>query len=89
MCLGIPAKLESVTEQKDECFRTGRIFFGGIWRTISLALLAEARPGDYVLVHAGVALSVISEQQAQAVLTYLQDSGELQDDSLPAEDPSS
>jgi hydrogenase expression/formation protein HypC len=88
MCLGIPAKLESVTQATDECFRTGRILFGGITRTISLALLAQARPGDYVLVHAGVALSVISEEQALAVLAYLQDSGELQQETLPEEDPS-
>jgi hydrogenase expression/formation protein HypC len=86
MCLGIPAQLESVSEESDDCFRTGKILFGGISRTISLALLTEARPGDYVLVHAGVALSLISEDQAREVLAYLQDSGELQQDPLPEED---
>jgi hydrogenase expression/formation protein HypC len=83
MCLGIPAKLESVNEAAGELFRTGRISFGGISRTVSLAMLSEARPGDYVLVHAGVALSVISEEEANKVFEYLQSSGDLDEAALP------
>ena len=82
MCLGIPAKLESIDEASDEFFRTGKIAFGGISRTVSLAMLSEARPGDYVLVHAGVALSIISEEDARTVFDYLKESGELDEEGL-------
>ena len=88
MCLGIPAKLESVDWAPDEFFRTGSISFSGISRTVSLAMLSEARPGDYVLVHAGVALSIISEQEANTVFAYLKASGELDEISLPEDNPS-
>ncbi|MDX5419801.1 MAG: HypC/HybG/HupF family hydrogenase formation chaperone [Hymenobacteraceae bacterium] len=82
MCLGIPAKLESIDETTDSFFRTGKISFGGISRTVSLAMLTEAQPGDYVLVHAGVALSIISEQEANTVFEYLKESGELDEEDL-------
>ncbi|WP_114778297.1 HypC/HybG/HupF family hydrogenase formation chaperone [Botryobacter ruber] len=86
MCLGIPAKLETIDEASDEFFRTGKISFGGISRTVSLAMLSEAQPGDYVLVHAGIALSVISEEEARTVFEYLKESGELEEEGLPEED---
>ncbi|MCX2739732.1 HypC/HybG/HupF family hydrogenase formation chaperone [Pontibacter anaerobius] len=83
MCLGIPAKLDSIDETADDFFRTGKISFGGISRTVSLAMLTDAKPGDYVLVHAGVALSVITEQEAATVFEYLKMSGELDEEGLP------
>lgn len=83
MCLGIPAKLESIEPCQDEIFRTGKISFGTISRNISLAMLPEARPGDYVLVHAGIALSIISEEEAQKTLAYLKDSGEAEEEIYP------
>ena len=86
MCLGIPARLESVDETADDCFRKGKISFGGISRSVSLAMLTEAKPGDYVLVHAGVALSLISEQEATTVFEYLKESGELSEEGLPEEE---
>jgi hydrogenase expression/formation protein HypC len=87
MCLGIPAKLETIDDATDEIFRTGKISFGGISRTVSLAMLSEARAGDYVLVHAGVALSVISEEEANTTFKYLQASGELDETSLEEDNP--
>jgi hydrogenase expression/formation protein HypC len=86
MCLGIPAKLESVTEGTEGLFRSGKVSFGGVSLTVNLALLAEAQPGDYLLVHAGIALSIISEQDARAVFEYLREAGELDEASPPAED---
>ena len=87
MCLGIPAKLEAIDEGADHLFRTGKISFGGISRTISLAMLTEAQPGDYVLVHAGIALSVISEEEANTVFQYLKETGELDEEAWQQEPP--
>lgn len=80
MCLGIPAKLECINPSTDELFRTGKISFGGISRQISLAMLPDAKPGDYILIHAGVALSIINEEDAQSVFEHLKNSGELEEE---------
>jgi len=69
MCLSIPGKL---TEDSGEGHkRTGRVDFGGITKEISLGCLPEANVGDYVLVHAGMALSVIDETEANKTFEYL------------------
>jgi len=63
MCLAIPGKIESITGE--EITRNGRVNFSGITKEINLMLVPEAVVGDYVIVHAGVALSIINEQAAQ------------------------
>ncbi len=80
MCLAIPAKLESINPGSDYLFRTGKVSFGGIHQTVSLAMLTEAKPGDFILVHAGVAISIISEKEAKTVFDYLKKSGELEEE---------
>jgi hydrogenase expression/formation protein HypC len=47
------------------------IDFGGIMKPIHMACVPEAKIGDYVLVHAGVALTVIDEQAARRLLDEL------------------
>ena len=41
---------------------------GGVSRKVSLALTPEARVGDYVLLHAGYAINVIDEAEAEKTL---------------------
>ena len=41
---------------------------GGVRKTISIALAAEAQVGDYVIVHVGHALGVLDESEALATL---------------------
>lgn len=57
--------------------RTGRVSFGGIVKTVSLALVPEAAVGDYVIVHVGVALSKVDEAEARQVFDYLRQMDEL------------
>ncbi|PVY28642.1 hydrogenase expression/formation protein HypC [Paraburkholderia silvatlantica] len=38
-------------------------------KTVSLALVPDARPGDYVIVHVGFALGVIDPEEAERTLT--------------------
>jgi len=47
--------------------------FGGIVKEASLACVPEARVGDYVIVHAGIAISRIDEAEAQAVFALLEE----------------
>lgn len=70
MCLAVPGRVVSVGGE-DPLLRTARVDFGGVQKEISLALVPEARPGDYVLVHVGVALTRIDEAEAKVVFEYL------------------
>jgi hydrogenase expression/formation protein HypC len=50
--------------------------FGAIEKEASLAFVPEAVIGDYVLVHAGVAIAVIQPDEARRVFEYLEEMGE-------------
>ena len=76
MCLAIPGKIESITGD-DLLSRMGRINFGGIVKEASLAYVPEANVGNYVIVHAGFALSRVDEDEAQKVFEYLKQMEEL------------
>jgi hydrogenase expression/formation protein HypC len=54
------------------------IDFGGVTKRISMACVPEAQLGDYVLVHAGVALTLIDSIQAEQTLRMLQAPGSQQ-----------
>ena len=76
MCLAIPGQVLSVAGE-DPFQRMGRVSFGGIVKEISLALVPEAAVGDYVIVHVGVAISTVDEEEARQVFDYLRQMGEL------------
>ncbi len=76
MCLAIPGQIISTTG--DALERAGRVQYGAIVKEASLAFVPEANIGDYVLVHAGVALSVVNEEEAQKTFAYLDSIGELE-----------
>ncbi len=77
MCLAIPGKLTTITAQLDETFRFGKVSFGGIMKEVNLSMVPEARVGDYVLVHVGVAISVVDEDEALKTFEYIRQIGEL------------
>lgn len=79
MCLAIPGKLVEITTELDETFRTGKVSFDGVIKEVSLALVSEAKIGDYVLVHVGAAISIIDEIEAKKTFEILQQLGELND----------
>jgi hydrogenase expression/formation protein HypC len=59
MCLAIPARIVSIDGI------SGVIDAEGVRREVSLLLVPEAKIGEYALVHAGFAISVIDEREAQ------------------------
>ncbi len=63
MCLAVPGKIVKVNND-DPLFRLGTVDFGGGAKEVNLACEPEARVGDYVIVHVGVALSVWDEETA-------------------------
>jgi hydrogenase expression/formation protein HypC len=70
MCLGVPGK---ITDIKDDAIglRMGTVEFGGVAREVCLAYTPEAVVGDWVVVHAGFAISCLNEQEAQDSLDAL------------------
>ena len=72
MCLAIPGKIISIED--DGAFRrTGKVSFSGLMRCTDLTFVPEAQIGDYVIVHAGFALSTIDEQEATAVFDTIEE----------------
>lgn len=59
MCLAVPGELIEIEEHADPLWRMGAVVFGGVVRQVSLACVPEARPGDQLLVHVGMALTVL------------------------------
>jgi hydrogenase expression/formation protein HypC len=83
MCLAIPGKLLAITAQLDETFRTGKVSFGGIQKEVNLYMVPEAKVGDYVLVHVGVAINVVDEEEAKQTFQFLKDMGEVEELEIP------
>ncbi|MFO0945885.1 MAG: HypC/HybG/HupF family hydrogenase formation chaperone [Planctomycetota bacterium] len=67
MCLGVPGQVIERDGNNDE-FATAVVDFAGLRRRVSAAFVPEAKPGDYVIVHAGVAISLLDEVEAIALL---------------------
>ncbi len=78
MCLAVPGKIASVTDDAPP-LRRGKVDFGGIVKEVNLAFVPEAAAGDYVLVHVGFAIARIDEAEAQRVFEYLREIEELKD----------
>jgi hydrogenase expression/formation protein HypC len=76
MCLAVPGKIVSI-EGDDPILRDGKVNFGGVVKRVNLSLVPEAKIGDYVLVHVGLALSIVDEEEANQVFEYLKMMGEL------------
>jgi len=62
MCLAVPMKVVSRDGDSGECE------VGGIRRKADLRMVPGAVVGDYVLIHAGFAISIIDEQAALETL---------------------
>lgn len=77
MCLAIPGKIISIESKQEEIFRNGKVSFGGIIKEVNLSMVPDIKIGDYVLVHVGVALSKVDEEDAMQTLEYLKQMGEM------------
>ncbi len=67
MCLAIPMR---VVERR-EFDATAEV--GGVRRTVSMMLCPDAGSGDYVLVHAGYAITEIDEEEAARTLALIEE----------------
>ena len=77
MCLAIPGKILEIKKNDESVFLVGKVTFSGVTKNVNLSLVPEAKIGDHVLVHVGVAVSVIDEEEAEKTLNFLQGTGDL------------
>ena len=80
MCLAIPGKIKSIEMQYDGLVRMAKVSFGGIIKEASLDMVPQAKVDDYVLVHVGVAISVVDEKEAKRTFEYLEEMGEVEEE---------
>ncbi|PSB02741.1 HypC/HybG/HupF family hydrogenase formation chaperone [Merismopedia glauca] len=76
MCLAVPGQIVTILEPPPDrengyLYRSGKVSFGGILKEVNLAYVPEATVGNYVIVHAGFALSILDEDEAQQTLDVL------------------
>jgi hydrogenase expression/formation protein HypC len=69
MCLGIPGKVIRTFREHDVLM--GKVDFSGIVKQVCLEHVPQVKPGQYVLVHVGFALSQIDEAEAVQVFEFL------------------
>jgi hydrogenase expression/formation protein HypC len=83
MCLGIPGQIREFSDVHEHL---ARVEVSGVMRIINVGLLEDEdlRPGDWVLIHVGFAMSKIDEAEAALALASLQLMGQAYDDELEA-----
>jgi hydrogenase expression/formation protein HypC len=83
MCLGIPGRVvERLGETDGLDYST--VKFAGLRRKVCPAYVPEARTGDYVIVHAGLAISRLDADEAERLLIQIREMDETDGwDTLP------
>jgi len=72
MCLGVPGRV--VRTWEDGTLSMGAVDFGGVTRDVCLTYVdVHAGIGDFVIVHAGCAISIVDEQEARRTLKLLRE----------------
>jgi len=81
MCLSVPGRVLDV-EDGDPAFRTARVDFCGVRKTVNLAYIPDLEPGDFVLVHVGFAFAKVAKEEAARIYRDLRQLGALEEDPL-------
>lgn len=68
MCLGIPAKVVKIEESN-----FGKVDYLGTKVKTNLSLIEDVKIGDWVIVHAGFAISKLNEEEAKETLFMLRE----------------
>ncbi len=76
MCLAVPGKIIEIIPTA--AVLMGKVDFGGVIREVCLEAVPEAKLGNYVIVHAGFALSILSEEEAEETLAALRELGDVE-----------
>lgn len=77
MCLGVPGKIVEFIDQPG--LKMAKVDFGGVIRSVCIESIPEVQLGEYTIVHAGYALNILSEEEAQETLNLLREMGEYEE----------
>ena len=83
MCLAVPGRIVQWVN-RDPLFAAAEVEFAGVRRVCQMACVPEAEVGDYVVVHAGIAISRVDGVEAERSLAELQRLGLM--DELPRDE---
>jgi hydrogenase expression/formation protein HypC len=76
MCLGIPGEIVSIDAGAESAaLSMGQVRFGGATKAVCLAYVPDAAVGDFVVVHAGFAISKMDRAAADRVFSYQDEMG--------------
>jgi hydrogenase expression/formation protein HypC len=78
MCLGVPGKITEIYEIDN--MKMGQIDFGGVSREACLDFIPEAKIGDYVIIHVGFAITLLSEEEAMETLELLREISDFEEE---------
>jgi hydrogenase expression/formation protein HypC len=81
MCLAVPGRIVSLAGD-DPWTRTAKVSFGGVMKEVNMAYLPDVKVDDYVIVHAGFALSQIDEAEAVRMFEELSKLADALDEEL-------
>ncbi len=70
MCLGVLAEVIEIGE-RDDVLKEGKVALSGVKRDIYLGLVPDVSVGDFVLIHAGVALKRLTTREATAIINQI------------------
>jgi hydrogenase expression/formation protein HypC len=70
MCLAIPGKVVEIAGEY------AKVDFGGVTKRVSISLLEQVEEDDYVIVHAGCAIEILNENEAEERLKLFQELAE-------------
>ena len=70
MCLAIPVRIVSLDPGQ-----MATVEIKGIRKQVSIALIDDPQPGDYILLHVGYALHKLSEEEALRTLDMMAETG--------------
>lgn len=71
MCLAVPMKLVELTGEG-----VGKVDAGGVTTGVSLMMVPFAQVGDYLIIHAGFAIEVLDQQEAEIRLDLFRELAE-------------
>ncbi len=78
MCLGVPGRIVEMRDERGTPMAT--VDFGGVTKSICLAYVPEAEIGEYAIVHAGFAITLLDEESARETLDLMRSAGMLDDE---------
>ena len=78
MCLAVPGRVESVSEQDGQTM--AQVDFGGLRKEVCLAYIPDVQVGEYVIVHVGFAIQRLDEQSALETLANFDKLGILEEE---------